>query len=104
MPISKIIQGVSNDASQRFRMVLDETTYVLELYYQDTSESWFANLRAADNTPISMGRRLSTNVPIFTHLLTGLEGGIAAISLVSPVRELGRFPWGITHNLVYSNP
>jgi len=101
MSTFKKIAGISNEASQRFRTVINKKTYIIEIYYRDISISWYANLRAADNTPMAMGRRLSTNWPVFPNLIEGAEKGIAPASLIEPAEELGRFPWGITHNLVY---
>jgi len=102
VPTSRIIQGVGNEASQRFRVTLEEKVFVIELTWTDTGRCWYASLYTSDEAPIVLNQRISTNVPIFTHILTGMAGGLAAVSLVSPAVALTRSPWGVTHNLVYS--
>lgn len=95
------IQPITNEARQSVTVALGETVYVLRLYYQRCSESWFMDLLDETRQTISASRRLSTNTSIFGNIVTGLQGNIVPASLVSPSVELGRNPWGSTHTLVF---
>lgn len=92
---------LNSQASQRFQVTLDGQSVIIEVFWNETYQCWFMNLKQTDETPISTGRRLSTNNKTFEHVLVDFSGDFVPESLVTPNTALGRNSWGNTHQLVY---
>lgn len=99
MPQKLKLEG---DASQRFQTTLGDQSVFIELAWHDISESWFLGIELADGTPVTKGRRLSTNTFALEGILTpNFAGDLVALSLVTPSTELTRDSWTTTHTLTY---
>ena len=50
--------------NQQMSVALDGVEFILRLFWNDRDESWYIDVSAGDGTPIWMGSRVATGVPI----------------------------------------
>ncbi len=65
-----ITRGVEN---QEFQVQLDGVEYIIRLLWQDRDESWYFELSDALGTPIWMGQRIATGVPLLFQCVNPLR-------------------------------
>jgi hypothetical protein len=50
-----------------FSVPLDGVTFLFEFIWNDRQACWFYNLKAADDTPLLMGRKVVLDLPMITR-------------------------------------
>lgn len=93
---------ISNEANQTFSTVLNGTELKFHFWYQDIGSGWFCDIEKITGEKIISGARINAMSPLLESTLTDFDGDIVPVALVS--EELGREPWGNTHELVYFTP
>jgi len=92
---------VSNDARQTFLTTLEGVSLRLNVWYQSVGEAWFIDVIQPDGTPITQGAKLNSGRSPLSGIISQLSGAIVPVPIELPIKDLGRNPWGSTHNLIY---
>ncbi len=57
----------NEDSSSEYDIELEDTTYIIGLYYLERTDSWYFNIFDSARSALLTGVRLSIDYPIFKH-------------------------------------
>lgn len=93
---------ITNYPDQTVSTTATGTPLKVRLRWNGQCGYWFMDIMKPDNTMLVAGRRIKTNIQILPHgNIDGVNGNFFAIPEAYAVQELGLYPWGKTHKLVY---
>ena len=93
------IVPITNDARQRFRIVLGGQSASMVMWWQPSDEAWYLTFRLGETYVASSMRLVEGGAPL-EGILSSFEGQL----LVDGVGDPGREAWTESHNLLYYTP
>ncbi len=94
---------VTNDARQTFLTILNNVTVRMTVWYQSVGGSWYMKIETPEGRIITQGAKLNSGRSVLSGIIDDFIGSLVVVPVQSPVQDLGRNPWGTTHNLIYMN-
>lgn len=88
---------------QKITVTINNDTYTIRLKFASAGSCWYMSLFDYRGTTLSAGRRIKSGVSILpSSFLGGLDGNFMANPITIVEENLGRYPWGNTHELIYT--